>query len=79
MTEKIRSLHNGYSLQPVVVRRGQVCTKEGLLETSEDAVAAIQAHSEAYNKKVRERASISAQKEMDWKRKRAEKESRERE
>lgn len=47
MTENIRSMNNGNSLQPVVVIRGHMCTKRDLLAIGDDAIEAMRAQSDS--------------------------------
>ena len=55
LSEKIKSAANGDSFQPIVIRRGQVCTKEGLVVTGEEAYKAIKSQQKIHKNKCRDK------------------------
>lgn len=73
LTDKMRRADSGEKLQPVVLHRGHVCTKEGILATSEEVRDLVRGQQQLQAKKRIEKEVASVEKELEWEREKAEK------
>lgn len=66
LSKKIKSASNGDCLQPFVVKRGHVSTKEGLVVTDSDVRNVIRAQHEIYVRNAQKKELQSNKRDLRW-------------